>query len=67
MAKGKVKWFRSDRGYGFIAGNDGKDVFVHFSAINGTGYKSLNEGDSVQYEVEVGQKGLQAKDVTVIN
>ena len=66
MQKGKVKWFSNERGYGFIAGEGGKDIFVHFKAICGDGYKSLKEGDTVQFAVENGQKGLQAKDVTVV-
>ena len=64
--QGVVKWFRNDRGYGFIAGDDGKDVFVHFKAINADGYKTLSEGDLVEYGLEEGKKGLQAKNVTII-
>ena len=52
MQKGTVKWFNADKGYGFITGEDGQDVFVHFSAINGEGYKSLDEGQAVSYDVE---------------
>ncbi|MCX5705379.1 MAG: cold shock domain-containing protein [Candidatus Omnitrophica bacterium] len=64
MAKGKVKWFSNQKGYGFITGDDGKDVFVHFSAISGDGYKSLAEGDEVEYEVTQGPKGDQATNVS---
>lgn len=60
---GTVKWFKDDKGYGFITGDDGQDVFVHFSAIQMEGYKSLAEGQKVQYEVQQGQKGLQAVNV----
>ena len=60
---GKVKWFNAEKGYGFIVGEDGKDVFVHFSAIVSEGYKTLNEGDEVTFEVEQGQKGPIAKNV----
>ena len=68
MATGKVKWFNSEKGFGFIEQSDGSaDVFVHFSAISGQGYKSLNEGDEVEYQVEKGPKGLQAANVTVTN
>lgn len=63
--QGTVKWFNNERGYGFIQGNDGKDVFVHYSAIRSKGYKSLNEGDSVDYDVVEGKRGLQANDVEV--
>jgi CspA family cold shock protein len=64
METGTVKWFNNAKGYGFIARESGDDVFVHFKAIVGEGYKSLNEGDRVQFEVERGPKGLQAKNVS---
>ena len=64
--KGKVKWFNEKRGYGFITTEDGKDVFVHVSAIQGEGYKTLNEGDRVECEVTQGKKGPQAADVKVV-
>lgn len=66
MAKvqGKVKWFNSTKGYGFIGQDSGPDVFVHFSAIQMDGYKTLQEGDSVEFEVVQGQKGPQAGNVT---
>lgn len=63
MAKGKVKWFSNQKGYGFIATEDGKDVFVHHSKILGEGYKSLSEGQEVEFDVEPGQKGEQAVNV----
>jgi cold shock protein len=67
MATGTVKWFNADKGYGFIAQSEGgDDVFVHFSAIQGEGYKSLDEGTTVEYEVEQGPKGPQARNVTPI-
>ncbi|HEY5648814.1 MAG TPA: cold shock domain-containing protein [Nitrospiria bacterium] len=66
MAKGTVKWFNASKGYGFIAQEDGKDVFVHFSAIQGDGYKSLDEGEAVEFEVTQGPKGEQATNVTKI-
>jgi CspA family cold shock protein len=62
--QGTVKWFNNEKGYGFISRNSGDDVFVHHSAIQGEGFKSLNEGDSVEFEVVKGQKGLQAQNVT---
>ena len=64
--KGKVKWFNEKKGYGFITMEDGKDVFVHFSAILGEGFKSLQEGDGVECEVTKGPKGPQAAYVKVI-
>lgn len=66
MKTGRVKWFNNSKGYGFIEQEDGEDVFVHFSAITMEGFKSLNEGDNVQFEVVEGPKGLQAKDVVIV-
>ena len=66
MAKGKVKWFNEKKGYGFISRDDGNDVFVHFSAIKRDGFKSLDEGDEVEFEVSQGPKGLQATNVVVL-
>ena len=63
MNKGKVKWFNAEKGYGFITGEDGKDVFVHFSAIQGEGFKSLEEGQAVEFEVQQGARGPQAANV----
>ena len=63
MNKGTVKWFNSEKGYGFITGEDGKDVFVHFSAIQGEGFKSLEEGQAVEFEVQQGARGPQAANV----
>ena len=63
MPTGKVKWFNNSKGYGFIQQEDGTDIFVHFSAISGDGYKTLDEGQSVQFEVTQGPKGLQAANV----
>jgi len=60
---GKVKWFDEKKGFGFIEREDGNDVFVHFRAINGDGYKTLTEGQEVEFEVEQGQKGPQATNV----
>jgi cold shock protein len=66
MANGTVKWFNDHKGFGFISQEDGSDVFVHFSAISGSGFKSLSEGDRVSFEVEQGTKGPSAKNVTKI-
>jgi cold shock protein len=62
--QGTVKWFNADKGFGFIQRQIGEDVFVHFSAIQGEGYRSLNEGQAVEFEVTKGPKGLQAANVT---
>ena len=64
MAKGVVKWFNDSKGFGFIEQDNGEDVFVHFSAIQGDGFKSLAEGDAVTFDVQKGPKGLQAANVT---
>ncbi|MEW6684237.1 MAG: cold-shock protein [Nitrospirota bacterium] len=66
MAKGRVKWFNGSKGYGFITQDEGKDVFVHFSAIQGDGFKSLDEGQEVEFEVVNGPKGLQAANVVKV-
>ncbi len=63
MASGKVKWFNNSKGYGFIQQDDGTDIFVHFSAIQGEGYKTLEEGQPVEFEITEGPKGLQAANV----
>ncbi|MDP9403268.1 MAG: cold-shock protein [Actinomycetota bacterium] len=63
MATGTVKWFNAEKGYGFISQSEGADVFVHFSAIQSNGYRSLEEGQQVEFEVQDGPKGLQAASV----
>jgi len=63
MEQGTVKWFNAEKGFGFIEREGGEDVFVHFSAIQGDGFKTLDEGQSVTFEVEQGQRGLQAANV----
>ena len=66
MSKGKVKWFSNQKGYGFITSEEGKDIFVHFSGIEGEGYKSLQENDEVEFEITKGTKGDQAVKVSKI-
>ena len=63
MNKGTVKWFNAEKGFGFITGKDGKDVFVHFTAIQSEGFKTLDEGQAVSYDVVEGPKGMQAANV----
>jgi CspA family cold shock protein len=65
MAKGVVKWFNEKKGYGFLSQEDGDDVFVHYTSIGGDGFKTLKEGDAVEFEVQEGPKGPQAVDVKV--
>ncbi len=67
MATGTVKWFNADKGFGFIAPDDGgEDVFAHYSAIQSSGYKTLNENQKVEFDVEQGQKGLQAANIRAV-
>ncbi len=66
MATGTVKWFDEKKGYGFITADEGKDVFVHYSAITGAGFKKLAEGERVQFEIKEGAKGPQADQVQVL-
>ncbi|MEA3424423.1 MAG: cold-shock protein [Bacillota bacterium] len=63
---GTVKWFNSDKGFGFITGDDGNDVFAHYSQINASGFKTLEEGQKVSFEVAQGPKGPQAENITVV-
>ncbi|MDP2921017.1 MAG: cold-shock protein [Candidatus Omnitrophota bacterium] len=66
MARGKVKWFNNQKGYGFITPENGKDVFVHHSVIQGEGYKSLEEGQEVEFDIQNGPKGEQAVNVVKV-
>ena len=66
MAKGTVKWFNNQKGYGFITPEEGSDVFVHFSSIQDEGYKSLDEGQDVEFDTQQGQKGLEAVNVVKV-
>ncbi|MFO7783367.1 MAG: cold-shock protein [Thermodesulfobacteriota bacterium] len=66
MANGTVKWFNESKGYGFIEQEDGPDVFVHYSGITGNGFRSLNDGDRVTFDIEQGQKGPAATNVTIV-
>mgnify|MGYP000386981592 FL=1 len=66
MSKGTVKWFNNQKGYGFITAEDGKDVFVHFSGLNMEGFKTLEEGASVEFDITDGAKGPQAVNVVVV-
>jgi CspA family cold shock protein len=66
MTVGTVKWFNADKGYGFIAPESGEDVFVHFSAIQSTGYRSLDEGQAVEFDIAQGPKGAQAANVQLL-
>ena len=66
MAEGTVKWFNERKGFGFIQQEDGPDVFVHYTGINGTGFRTLNEGDRVSFDIKEGDKGPTAVNVTVV-
>ena len=66
MTQGTVKWFNAEKGFGFISQESGPDVFAHFSAIQSDGFKSLNEGDKVMFNIEEGQRGLQAVNITTL-
>ena len=66
MYTGKVKWFNTEKGFGFIIGTDGKDVFVHFSSINAKGYRTLEEGQTVTYDLIESERGKQAANVSVV-
>jgi len=66
MARGQVKWFSEKKGYGFITREDGDDIFVHYSAIKKEGFKTLHEGDEVEFEISEGEKGLQATNVMLV-
>ena len=67
MAKGKVKWFNASKGYGFIEMEDGNDIFVHYAEIQTDGFKTLDEGQEVEFEVRQGDKGDYAASVTIVN
>ena len=67
MAQGRVKWFNNSKGFGFISQESGEDVFVHHTAIQGAGFKTLNEGDMVEFEVNQGPKGAQALNVVKVS
>src|SRR5262245_24972590 len=67
VAQGKVKWFNGQKGYGFITTDEGEDVFVHYSAIGGSGFRTLEQGQRVQFEVTQGPKGLQAANVNKLD
>ena len=66
-SQGTVKWFNAEKGFGFISREGGDDLFVHYSEIQGSGYKSLDEGATVEFDITEGRKGLQASNVTVVN
>ena len=66
MAEGTVKWFSDQKGYGFIEQQDGQDLFVHHTGINASGFKTLNEGQRVRFEIETNEKGPKAKDVEIL-
>ncbi|MGT2802627.1 cold shock protein (beta-ribbon, CspA family) [Streptococcus henryi] len=67
MTQGTVKWFNAEKGFGFISSETGEDVFAHFSAIQSNGFKTLEEGQKVTFDVEQGQRGLQATNITKVN
>ncbi|MBP3851815.1 MAG: cold shock domain-containing protein [Erysipelotrichaceae bacterium] len=67
MSQGKVKWFNDQKGYGFITGEDGKDIFVHYSSINADGFKTLQEGQTVTFDLIDSDRGKQANNVTVVD